>query len=88
MVGARPSSSAAGGCFEGAACAAFGTADYCCRGSWSGRTNCDPAKWPVDYAKLVFKDAEPYAYSYAYDDSATMARKGGCNYRVTFGITP
>ena len=70
------------------ACAAFGTDDYCCRGSWSGRTNCDPAKWPVDYAKLVFKDAEPYAYSYAYDDSATMACKGGCNYRITFGITP
>jgi hypothetical protein len=70
------------------ACAAFGTDDYCCRGSWSGRTNCDPAKWPVDYAKLVFKDAEPYVYSYAYDDSATMACKGGCNYRITFGITP
>jgi hypothetical protein len=70
------------------ACAAFGTDDYCCRGAWAGRQNCDPAKWPVDYAKLVFKDAEPYAYSYAYDDSATMACKGGCNYRITFGITP
>jgi hypothetical protein len=70
------------------ACAAFGTDDYCCRGAWSGRENCLPAKWPVDYAKLVFKDAEPYAYSYAYDDSATMACKGGCNYRITFGITP
>ena len=70
------------------ACAAFGTDDYCCRGAWSGRTNCDPAKWPVDYAKLVFKDAEPYAYSYAYDDAATMACKGGCDYRITFGVTP
>ncbi|HWG24293.1 thaumatin family protein [Actinospica sp.] len=70
------------------ACAAFGGDAYCCTGSWSGRANCDPAKWPVDYAKLVFKDAEPYAYSYAFDDSATMACKGHCNYRITFGITP
>ena len=70
------------------ACAAFGGDAYCCTGAWAGRTNCDPAKWPVDYAKLVFKDAEPYAYSYAFDDSATMACKGGCYYRITFGITP
>jgi hypothetical protein len=70
------------------ACAAFGGDDYCCTGAWSGRQNCIPANWPVDYAKLVFKDAEPYAYSYAYDDSATMACKGGCDYRITFGITP
>jgi hypothetical protein len=70
------------------ACAAFGTDDYCCRGAWAGRANCVPAKWPVDYAQLVFKNAEPYAYSYAYDDSATMACKGGCYYRVTFGISP
>jgi hypothetical protein len=70
------------------ACAAFGTDDYCCNKAWSGRQNCVPAKWPVDYAKLVFKNAEPYAYSYAYDDSATMSCKGGCDYRITFGITP
>ena len=70
------------------ACAAFGGDAYCCTGSWSGRANCIPANWPVDYAKLVFKDAEPYAYSYAFDDSATMACKGGCYYRITFGITP
>ena len=70
------------------ACAAFGGDAYCCTGSWSGRANCLPANWPTDYAKLVFKDAEPYAYSYAYDDSATMTCKGGCNYRITFGITP
>ena len=69
------------------ACAAFGTDAYCCRGSWSGRANCIPSKWPVDYTK-VFKDAEPYAYSYSYDDSATMACKGECNYRITFGLSP
>jgi Thaumatin family len=70
------------------ACAAFGGDAYCCTGAWAGRANCLPANWPVDYAKLVFKDAEPYAYSYAYDDSATMTCKGGCDYRITFGITP
>jgi hypothetical protein len=70
------------------ACSAFGGDAYCCTGAWAGRTNCNPAKWPVDYAKLVFKDAEPYAYSYAFDDSATMSCSGGCNYRITFGITP
>lgn len=69
------------------ACAAFGTDDYCCRGSWAGRANCDPARWPVNYT-LVFKRAEPYAYSYAYDDSATMSCRGGCDYRITFGTTP
>ncbi|SHM10802.1 thaumatin family protein [Actinacidiphila paucisporea] len=65
-------------------CAAFGGDTYCCRGAWSGRENCLPAKWPVDYTQ-VFKKAEPYAYSYAFDDGATMACKGACYYRVTFG---
>ena len=67
-------------------CAAFGGDTYCCRGAWAGRANCIPAKWPVDYTQ-VFKKAEPYAYSYAFDDSATMACKGACYYRVTFGTT-
>jgi hypothetical protein len=68
-------------------CAAFNNDMYCCRGTWAGRTNCDPSKWTPDYA-LVFKDAEPYAYSYSYDDSATMSCKGECDYRITFGVTP
>ena len=67
-------------------CAAFGGDTYCCRGAWAGRDNCVPSKWPVDYTQ-VFKRAEPYAYSYAFDDSATMACKGACYYRVTFGTT-
>ena len=67
-------------------CAAFGGDTYCCRGTWAGRDNCVPAKWPVDYTQ-VFKKAEPYAYSYAFDDSATMACKGQCYYRITFGTT-
>lgn len=67
-------------------CAAFGGDTYCCRGAWAGRDKCVPSKWPVDYTQ-VFKKAEPYAYSYAFDDSATMACKGGCYYRITFGTT-
>jgi hypothetical protein len=67
-------------------CAAFGGDAYCCQGAWSGREHCIPSKWPVDYTQ-VFKRAEPYAYSYPFDDSATMACKGGCDYRVTFGVS-
>ncbi|WP_240529580.1 thaumatin family protein [Streptomyces mangrovisoli] len=67
-------------------CAAFGGDTYCCRGAWAGRTNCLPAKWPVDYTQ-VFKRAAPYAYSYAFDDAATMSCKGACYYRITFGTT-
>jgi hypothetical protein len=68
-------------------CAAFGNDMYCCRGAWAGRADCIPSKWTVDYT-LVFKKAEPYAYSYSYDDSATMACKGECDYRITLGVTP
>ncbi|MFD4560741.1 thaumatin family protein [Streptomyces sp. NPDC058469] len=67
-------------------CAAFGGDTYCCRGAWAGRDNCVPAKWPVDYTQ-VFKRAAPYAYSYAFDDGATMPCKGACYYKVTFGTT-
>ncbi|WP_329172079.1 thaumatin family protein [Streptomyces sp. NBC_01477] len=67
-------------------CAAFGGDTYCCRGAWAGREHCVPATWPVDYTQ-VFKKAEPFAYSYAFDDSATMACKGACYYRVTFGTS-
>jgi hypothetical protein len=74
------------GCIS--ACARFGTDQYCCRGQWASRAACDPAKWPVDYA-AVFKKAEPYAYSYVDDDATSVFTcKGGCDYRITFGITP
>ncbi|WP_327236043.1 thaumatin family protein [Streptomyces sp. NBC_01317] len=67
-------------------CTAFGGKTYCCEDEWAGRENCVPSRWPVDYTQ-VFKRAEPYAYSYAFDDSATMPCKGACDYRVTFGVT-
>jgi Thaumatin family len=70
------------------ACARFGTDQYCCRGKWAPRSECLPARWPVDYAR-VFKRAEPYAYSYVDDDATSVFTcKGRCNYRITFGITP
>jgi hypothetical protein len=70
------------------ACLRFGTDQYCCRGKWSSRAQCNPAKWPVDYAR-VFKRAEPYAYSYVDDDATSVyVCKGRCDYRIVFGITP
>jgi hypothetical protein len=69
------------------ACARFGTDQYCCRGQWAARADCDPTKWPVDYA-AVFKKAEPYAYSYVDDDATSVFTcKGACDYRITFGTT-
>jgi hypothetical protein len=68
-------------------CARFDTDQYCCRGPWAPRADCDPAKWPVDYA-AVFKRAEPYAYSYVDDDATSVyVCKGRCNYRIVFGVT-
>jgi hypothetical protein len=70
------------------ACGVFGTDQYCCRGAWSSRADCQPTQWPVDYA-AVFKDAEPYAYSYVDDDATSVYTcKGTCDYRITFGLTP
>jgi hypothetical protein len=74
------------GCIS--ACARLGGDQYCCRGQWSSRADCQPAQWPVDYAK-VFKTAEPYAYSYVDDDATSVFTCSGvCDYRITFGITP
>jgi Thaumatin family len=70
------------------ACTKFGTDQYCCRGAWAPRSQCDPARWPVDYA-AVFKKAEPYAYSYVDDDATSVFTcQGRCDYQITFGVTP
>jgi Thaumatin family len=68
-------------------CARFETDRYCCRGQYA--QGCSPARtWPIDYA-LVFKRAEPYAYSWSGDDAASVFTCGGeCGYRITFGVTP
>jgi hypothetical protein len=79
----------AGGALVGciSACARLGGDQYCCRGQWSARSACDPAKWPVDYA-AVFKSAEPYAYSYTDDDATSVFTcSGTCDYRITFGLS-
>jgi hypothetical protein len=68
-------------------CARFGTARYCCAGKYAKA--CSPRKtWPIDYA-LVFKRAEPYAYSWSGDNATSVFTcTGGCGYRITFGLTP
>jgi hypothetical protein len=68
-------------------CARFGTSRYCCSGRYA--QGCNPARtWPIDDA-LVFKRAEPYAYSWSGDDaSSTFTCAGGCRYRIIFAITP
>lgn len=68
-------------------CARFHTDRYCCSGSYAH--DCSPATtWPIDYAR-VFKRAEPYAYSWSGDDKTSVFTcAGGCDYRITFGVTP
>jgi Thaumatin family len=68
-------------------CARFQTDRYCCRGEFAKA--CSPATtWPIDYS-LVFKRAEPYAYSWSGDDATSVFTcTGGCDYRITFAITP
>jgi hypothetical protein len=69
-------------------CAKLGGDQYCCAGKWAPRSECDPTKWPVNYA-AIFKKAEPFAYSYVDDDAtSTFTCKGRCDYRITFGLTP
>ena len=37
----------------------------------------------------MFKHAEPYAYSWSGDDATSVFTcAGGCDYRITFGVTP
>jgi hypothetical protein len=70
------------------ACAKLGGDQNCCRGKWAPRSQCNPRKWPVDYA-AVFKRAEPYAYSYVDDDATSVyVCKGRCDYRIVFGLSP
>ena len=68
-------------------CAQFHTSRYCCSGSYA--KGCSPAStWPINYAR-VFKRAEPYAYSWSGDDATSVFTcAGGCDYRITFGVTP
>ncbi|PKA49983.1 Thaumatin-like protein [Apostasia shenzhenica] len=61
------------------ACSAFGSARYCCTGSFGGPAQCKPTA----YSRL-FKAACPRAYSYAYDDPTSVLTCTGASYLVTF----
>uniref|UniRef100_A0A453SSA6 Thaumatin-like protein n=1 Tax=Aegilops tauschii subsp. strangulata TaxID=200361 RepID=A0A453SSA6_AEGTS len=62
------------------ACAAFGSAEYCCTGQFGGPQQCKP----TTYSRL-FKRACPKAYSYAYDDKTSILTcAAGTSYVVTF----
>ncbi|MCO5567164.1 hypothetical protein L7F22_020852 [Adiantum nelumboides] len=62
------------------ACAAFGSPEYCCTGSFGSPQTCKP----TDYSR-IFKDRCPTAYSYAYDDaSSTFTCTNPEGYYVTF----
>jgi hypothetical protein len=75
-----------GGCES--PCGVFNTDQYCCRAQWAPRSACLPQQWPVNYAAL-FKQAEPFAYSYVDDDAtSTFTCAGECGYRITFGTSP
>jgi hypothetical protein len=68
------------------ACIAFKTDQYCCTGAYGSTSTCDHTAWPVDYAYNIFKEAQPYAYSYAFDDASSTFSCLNCNYRITFGL--
>lgn len=61
------------------ACDVFNTDEYCCRGVYGNPVVCQPT-----YYSKKFKDACPYAYSYAYDDPTSIFTCSGSDYIVTF----
>lgn len=70
------------------ACLVFETDQTCCTGAYAARPKCVPSSWPVDSA-AVFKNAEPFAYSYVNDDATSVLTcSGECGYRVTWGVSP
>ncbi len=64
---------------------------YCCPGGTAHGTTqtCQPDTWPSNLgSNKIFKQAEPFAYSYAFDDTtSTLACAGSCGYRITFGTS-
>lgn len=64
---------------------------YCCPGGTAHGTSqtCQPDTWPADLSSnKIFKQAEPFAYSYTYDDTtSTLSCAGSCGYQITFGVS-
>ncbi|MBO8631238.1 Thaumatin pathogenesis-related protein, partial [Staphylococcus aureus] len=61
------------------ACAAFGTDEYCCKGVSNDPNKCKPTNY-----SMIFKNACPLAYSYAYNDGSSTFTCTGANYLLTF----
>ncbi|XP_020550915.1 pathogenesis-related protein 5-like [Sesamum indicum] len=61
------------------ACAAFNKPEYCCSGDHGTPETCGPTQY-----SLIFKNACPAAYSYAYDDQTSTFTCTGADYLITF----
>ncbi|XP_042509086.1 pathogenesis-related thaumatin-like protein 3.5 [Macadamia integrifolia] len=61
------------------ACDAFGTDQYCCKGTFGNPVTCQP----TFYSKK-FKEACPTAYSYAYDDPTSIFTCSASDYIISF----
>ncbi|XP_027354490.1 thaumatin-like protein 1 [Abrus precatorius] len=62
------------------ACEAFGSPQYCCSGAYGSPNTCKPSAY-----SLMFKNACPRAYSYAYDDkTSTFTCGSDAAYAITF----
>ncbi|CAI0425477.1 unnamed protein product [Linum tenue] len=61
------------------ACAAFDAPEFCCTGDHATPQTCSPSQYSV-----LFKDACPTAYSYAYDDASSTCTCSGSDYLITF----
>ncbi|KAJ4950580.1 hypothetical protein NE237_027412 [Protea cynaroides] len=61
------------------ACEVFSDPKYCCTGPYGSPSACQPTTY-----SMIFKNACPQAYSYAYDDKTSTFTCSGANYLITF----
>ncbi|XP_076893787.1 pathogenesis-related thaumatin-like protein 3.5 [Bidens hawaiensis] len=61
------------------ACAVFNAPEFCCTGDHATPATCGPTQFSV-----MFKQACPSAYSYAYDDASSTFTCTGSDYLITF----
>lgn len=61
------------------ACAAFNAPEFCCTADHATPQTCSPTQYSV-----MFKNACPTAYSYAYDDASSTCTCSGSDYLITF----
>ncbi|KAK9124169.1 hypothetical protein Sjap_013771 [Stephania japonica] len=62
------------------ACLAFNQPQYCCSGAYASPETCHPTNY-----SMIFKNACPQAYSYAFDDkSSTFTCNSGGDYNIIF----